>query len=97
MKMFFVIYAEESDEVIVSAFKKSGFKAYTKMCGLKGEGEESDPKLGTHYWPGENNALFLAVRNEKIQPLCGLVRKLKAEHPRAGLRAFTFPLEEEGV
>ena len=71
--------------------------AYTKMGGLMGEGEESEPKLGTHYWPGNNNALLLAVRDEKIKPLCDLVRKLKVEHPRAGLRAFTFPLEEECV
>jgi hypothetical protein len=97
MKMFYVIYAEASDEDIIAAFKNSGFKAYTKMCGLMGEGEETEPKLGTHYWPGNNNAIFLAVRDEKIKPLCELVRKLKIEHPRAGLRAFTFPLEEEGV
>lgn len=97
MKMFFVIYAEESDEDIVAAFKNSGFKAYTKMSGLMGEGEETEPKLGTHYWPGNNNALLMAVSNEKIKPLCDLVRKLKVEHPRAGLRAFTFPLEEECV
>ena len=97
MKMFYVIYAEASDENIIAAFKKSGFKAYTKMCGLMGEGEETEPKLGTHYWPGNNNALLLAVSDEKIHPLCELVRKLMVEHPRAGLRAFTFPLEEECV
>ena len=67
------------------------------MIGLIGEGEESAPKLGTHYWPGKNNALLLAVHDEKINMLCELVRKLKVEHPRAGLRVFTFPLEEESV
>jgi len=97
MKMFFVIYAEASDESITVAFKQSGYKSYTKVHGATGEGEESEPRLGTHYWPGKNNALLLAVRDEKIQPLCELVRKLKVEHPRAGLRAFTFPLEEECV
>jgi hypothetical protein len=97
MKMFMVLYSEASDEMIIAAFKKSGFKAYTKMCGLMGEGEESEPKLGTHYWPGNNNALLLAVSDEKIQTLRNLVKKLKEEHPRAGLRAFTFPLEEECV
>lgn len=60
------------------------------MCGLMGAGEESEPKLGTHYWPGNNNALLLAVSDEKIKPLCELVRKLKVEHPRAGLRAFFY-------
>lgn len=97
MKMFLVIYATEADDVVLGAFKQAGFKAYTKMCGLMGEGEESDPKLGTHYWPGTNNSLWLAVSNESIGPLCDLVRRLKAQHPRANLRAFTFPLEEQCV
>lgn len=97
MKMFFVIYATEADDVVISAFKKAGFKAYTKMCGLMGEGEASDPKLGTHYWPGTNNSLLLAVSDDRIGLLCDLVRKLKEEHPRANLRAFTFPLEEQCV
>lgn len=97
MKMFFVLYTESSDEDIINAFKKSGFKYYTKMSGVMGEGDESEPKLGTHYWPGKNNALLLAVPDEKIQPLCELVRQLKVEHPRAGLKAFTFPLDEECI
>jgi hypothetical protein len=97
MKMFFVIYSEVADEAMVTAFKQSGFKAYTRMRELTGEGEETEPKLGTHYWPGNNNALMMAVNDEKIKPLCELVKKLKVEHPRAGLRAFTFPLEEECV
>jgi len=97
MKMFYVIYAEAADDDIIAAFKKTGFRAYTKISGLMGEGEETEPKLGTHYWPANNNALMLAVSDDKIKPLCELVRNLKVEHPRAGLRAFTFPLEEECV
>lgn len=94
MKMFMIVYQEASDEDIVAAIKGAGFKAYTKMCGLKGEGEETEPKLGTHYWPGENNAMILAVGDDKIQPLCDLIRRLKVEHPRAGVKAFTFPLDD---
>jgi hypothetical protein len=94
MKMFFVVYAETSDECITDAFKKSGYKSYTKVHGATGEGDESEPKLGTHYWPGKNNTLLLAVHDEEISRLVELVRRLKKEQPRAGLRAFTFPLEE---
>lgn len=94
MKMFLVVYCEASDEDIIAAFKKAGFKSYTKMQGAVGEGEGSEPKLGTHCWPGRNNALFLAVHDEDIHVLSELVRNIKLEHPRAGLKAFTFPLEE---
>jgi hypothetical protein len=94
MKMFFVVYAEASDENVTIAFKKAGYTSYTKVHGATGEGAESEPKLGTHYWPGKNNALLLAVPDEAISCLCALVTSLKEEMPRAGLRAFTFPLEE---
>ena len=94
MKMFMVIYAEATDETISNAFKESGIKAYTKMHGATGEGRETEPKLNTHFWPGRNNALFLAVPDEEIQRLCDLVKTLKVDQPRAGIRAFTFPLEE---
>jgi len=94
MKMFFVVYAEASDESVTEAFKKAGCKSYTKMHGATGEGQESEPKLDTHFWPGRNNALLLGVPDDEIGRLVELVRKLKTEQPRAGLRAFTFPLEE---
>ncbi len=94
MKMFFVVYAEASDESVTEAFKKAGYKSYTKMHGATGEGQESEPKLDTHFWPGRNNTLLLGVPDEEIGRLIELVRKLKTEQPRAGLRAFTFPLEE---
>jgi hypothetical protein len=94
MKMFFVVYAEASDESITAAFKKAGYKSYTKMHGVTGEGQESEPKLDTHFWPGRNNTLLLGVPDDEIGHLVELVRKLKIEQPRAGLRAFTFPLEE---
>jgi hypothetical protein len=94
VKMFMVVYCEASDEDIINAFKNAGFKYYTKMHGALGEGEGSEPKLGTHCWPGTNNALFLAVHDEDIAGLCDLVKRLKLEHSRAGLKAFTLPLEE---
>lgn len=94
MKMFLVLYGEASDYDIIKAFKDAGFRSYTKMEGATGEGTDSEPKLGTHYWPGKNNALFLAVPDEDIAGLCALVRKVKAEHPRAGVKAFALPVEE---
>ncbi len=92
--MFLAVYAEASDESITKAFKEAGFRAYTKMHGATGEGQETEPKLGTHFWPGLNNALFLAVPDEEVKRLCDMVKQLKNDYPRAGLRAFTFPLEE---
>ncbi|MGP8153632.1 MAG: PG0541 family transporter-associated protein [Smithella sp.] len=94
MKMFFVVYADYCDEGVTEAFKQAGYKSYTKIYHATGEGKESDPKLGTHYAPGMNNIILLAVPDKEIPLLVEFVRKLKAERPSYNLRAVTIPLEE---
>ncbi len=94
MKMLYIIYASASDESVTTAFKEAGYTSYTKGHGMTGEGEESEPKLGTHYWPGTNNVMLMAVPDEEVPRILELVRTLKVQQPRAGLRAFTVPLEE---
>jgi len=61
------------------------------MHGATGEGEESEPKLGTHYWPGRNNTLLIAVPDEKIAELLDLVRGLKVEQPAPGCGLLPCP------
>ena len=94
MKMLFIIYSQEVDEAIVAAFKRSGIGGYTKMKEVCGEGRETEPKLGSHIWPGMNNVLFVVVEDEEVKKAMELVRQMKKEHPRAGLRAFQLPLED---
>ncbi len=94
MKMLFVIYSREMDEAIIAAFKRSDMRGYTKMKEVFGEGQETDPKLGSHVWPGMNNALFVAVQDEEVQKGLDLIRQLKKANPREGLKAFVLPLEE---
>jgi nitrogen regulatory protein PII len=94
MKMFFVIYSRVVDEEIIATFKRSGMRGYTKMKEVCGEGQETEPKLGTHIWPGMNNALFVVVEDGEVKKGLDLIRQLKKAHPREGLKAFVLPLEE---
>jgi hypothetical protein len=94
MKMFLIVYSREADEDILAAFKKSGITGYTKMQEVRGEGKETEPKLGTHIWPGMNNILFLVMDDAEVPPTKGLITRLKQEHPRAGLKGFLIPLED---
>jgi len=95
--MFLIIYGEAADEDVIAALKEAGVRGYTKMMEARGEGTETEPKLGTHFWPGKNNVLFMAVSDEKIATLDARIRKLKQEHPRAGVRSFLLPMEELAV
>ncbi|MEN6319849.1 MAG: PG0541 family transporter-associated protein [Syntrophaceae bacterium] len=94
MKMFLIVYSNAADTYVIAALKKAGIAQYTKMEEVHGEGIETEPKLGTHTWPGENNALFVAVPNEKVFLLTDILKQLKNEHPRAGVRGFILPMEE---
>jgi len=92
--MVFVVYSRAADYDVIKALKDAGITAYTKMERACGEGLETEPKLHTHTWPGENCVLFAAVGIEEYERLTGVIRELKARHPRAGLKAFVLPMEE---
>jgi len=92
MKMYMVVYHEAADESVVGEFKKAGIKGYTKMKEARGEGTETEPKLGTHCWPGRNNVLLMAVEGEIAPRVDAIIRKLKKDHPRAGVKGFVLPV-----
>ena len=94
MKMFLVIYSREADEVVLNAFKEAGIPGYTKMEDVCGMGTVTEPKLGTHIWPGMNNILFVALEDHKTPKVKDLLIKLKQENPRAGIRGLLLPVED---
>ena len=94
MKMFIVIYGEAADEYVIAALKEAGIRGYTKMVEARGIGTETEPKLGTHFWPGKNNVLFMAVADEEVPRVVEKLREVKKDHPRAGVRGFLLPMEE---
>ena len=94
MKMFLIVYCESADEDVIAALKAAGIHGYTKMVEARGEGTETEPKLGTHCWPGKNNILFMALPDEEIPRIANAMHRLKEQHPRAGVRSFLLPMEE---
>ncbi len=94
MKMLFIIYSKEADEEIIGAFKRSGMRWYTKMEEVRGEGKESEPKLGTHIWPGLNNMLLVVIEDAEVGEAKDIIKRMKNEHPRAGLKGLLIPLED---
>jgi len=59
MKMFLVVYENFLDEGTTNAFKQAGYKSYTKMHNVIGEGEKHLPKLGNRVWPGKKQYPFV--------------------------------------
>jgi hypothetical protein len=92
--MFMVVYSQAADYDVIKQFKNAGIRHYTKMEQAQGEGDETEPKLGTHSWPGKNNVLFVAIPNEEYDTVRKVVKHLRENHPRAGVKAFMLPMEE---
>jgi hypothetical protein len=94
MKMFIVVYNDAIDETLVSAFKEADIAGYTKWRETLGEGEESEPKLGTHFWPGRNNVLAVVLDDERVPVLSDIIKKLKTRYPKTGIRSFILQVED---
>jgi len=92
--MFLIVYCDAADYDVFAALKKAGFRSYTKMEGVRGEGTDTEPKLGTHCWPGKNNVVFIGVQDPDMPRIMEVVRHLRQEHPRAGVKGFVLPMEE---
>jgi len=94
MKMLVLVYSDSADESVISAFKTADIKGYTKWKEAYGEGTETEPKLGTHYWPGKNNVLAIVVEDELLTGITDVIKQLKKEHPKAGIKTFILQVEE---
>jgi len=94
MKMLLVVYSQAADYDVIANLKQAGVRCYTKMEGVRGEGTDTEPKLGTHTWPGGNNVLLIAVENEKVDQIMETIMQTQKEHPRAGVKTFIIPIVE---
>ncbi|HOD99396.1 MAG TPA: hypothetical protein PLU95_08795 [Syntrophales bacterium] len=94
MKMLCVIYADYFDQTITEIFKQAGCKRYIKLHDETGEDESYDARLGSHTAAGKLKTIFMDAPDEEITRLLDIVRRLKADYPSVGMRAFTFPIEE---
>jgi hypothetical protein len=94
MKMLLVVYGDAVDEDVMNSFKRCHVKGYTEWRAVFGEGSETEPKLGTHYWPGHNNVVMAVLEDDKVPEVAEAIKVLKREHPKAGIRTFVLHVEE---
>ena len=94
MKMFIIVYSWAIDDEVITAITNSGLKAYTKWTKVLGCGTETDPKMGSQLWPGENDVLTVVINNEDADKVKEVVLNLRNAHPRSGVRCFIVPVEE---
>ncbi|MBW2039602.1 MAG: transcriptional regulator [Deltaproteobacteria bacterium] len=94
MKMIWIVYDIDREEEVMEVLNRSDIDAYTKWERVLGEGKKSEPKLGTHAWPGFNSALAIAAEEDEALRLLEGLRELARGVGYAGIKVFVWPLEE---
>jgi hypothetical protein len=92
--MILVIFNSSIEEEMMEALKAAGMECFTKIPCVHGVGEESEPRLDSHVWPGTNTMLMIYVDGSKKAPLLGAVRVLEERHRKEGVRAFIIPVND---
>lgn len=94
MKMVMISYNEAVDMEVMEALTHCAIKNYTKINGAYGKGDASGTHLGTDIWPGRNNILYAACRDDEAKKIISRVKEMRNTLGREGIKAFVLPLEE---
>lgn len=95
MKAIFVTYNQAYNQEIVELLEKLGQRGYTVWENIGGRGSvDGEPHLGNHAWPTQNHAVLSVVENSLAGSVMEELRKLDADNPKLGLRAYVLPVEE---
>ena len=89
-----IVYNEAMDMEVMESLGHCGLENYTKIKGVYGKGTASGTHLGTDIWPGRNNILYVACKEEKSKQLILCIKDLRQKLDKEGIKAFVWPLEE---
>ncbi len=95
MKLFFIIFDAAIEDVVMKTIFYRGFKSYTKVPKVFGQGTKSEPHLDTHVWPGYHVAVFIKTSEEEAEVLKDVLYELSKKYRERGFHAFILPVLEE--
>ncbi len=93
-EMIVVIFNSSIEEEMMESLRAAGMECFTKIPGVHGSGEYSEPRLDSHVWPGTNALLMIEAEEGARGPLLEAVRKMKERHRKEGVHAFVIPVTE---
>ena len=95
MKAVFVSYDQAHADDVQRALGHVQQRGFTLWEQTQGRGSvNGDPHLNSHAWPSNNASLLTFMEDAKVKPFMDQMRRLDADHPLLGLRAFVLPVED---
>lgn len=95
MKALFVSYDQAHHDAVIAILNSTMQRGFTCFEQTQGRGtNDGEPHYGSHAWPGMNSSILAMCEDERIPMLLDRLKKLDAERPMLGLRAFVLPVEQ---
>ncbi|HPF00081.1 MAG TPA: P-II family nitrogen regulator [Bacteroidales bacterium] len=95
MKAVFIVFNQSHTERVEYMLDKLGIRGFTFLEDVQGRGNiDGEPHRGTHTWPEMNSAVITIVQDNQVDDLLKSVHKLDLRNKAAGVRAFTWNIEQ---
>lgn len=95
MKAVFIVFNQSNTERVEYMLDKLGIKGFTFFEQVQGRGSvDGKPHRGTHTWPEMNSAVMTIVQDNQVEDIMKSVHKLDIRNKEAGVRAFTWNIEQ---
>ncbi len=95
MKAVFIVFNQSNTERVEYMLDKLGIKGFTFFEQVQGRGGvDGKPHRGTHTWPEMNSAVMTIVQDNQVEDIMKSVHKLDIRNKEAGVRAFTWNIEQ---
>lgn len=94
MKSAFVFFNKSITDQMFYILEKLDIRGYTYWETVHGKGEIGEPRMGTHTWPEENSAIFVASEASKIDKLVETLKFLDETSPEVGIKMFCWEVEK---
>jgi hypothetical protein len=95
MKAVFIAYDQAHRDNVIAALNSTMMRGFTCCENVQGRGTvNGEPHYGSHAWPGMNSAILSVCEDAKVPLILERLRKIDAESPMLGLRAYVLPVEQ---
>ena len=95
MKAVFAAYNQAYNKELIELLEEAGQRGYTVWENIGGRGTvDGEPHLGDHAWPTQNHAILSVMEDSLAKEVMQALRKLDADNPKLGLRAYVLPVDE---
>jgi nitrogen regulatory protein PII len=94
MKLLMLIFDEAFEDQVRSRLHDAGVEHYTVIPGVFGQGPSSEPRWGTHVWPGHNVIYLIHLPEERLEALRPTLEGIKEILSGRGFKALVWEARE---